>query len=190
MLFDAGEDEGRYEAPLENEKQDQQRRCDEEGAGRDNAPGRARLGPRGERGEADIGKSQISIDIAARITKIHRWADGDDAPLGFSTRHPVGLPRRGQLGERWAHIRARDVSDFREYIRHGGEEFVFVLGGSLELRFEDGKVFRLEPGDSLYFDSALGHVYLTTSEEDAEVLVRTPYSIRYGAPSPPCAGGE
>lgn len=35
--------------------------------------------------------------------------------------------------------------------RHGGEEFVFVLRGSLELHFEDGKVFSLNPGDSLYF---------------------------------------
>src|SRR5471030_825367 len=70
-----------------------------------------------------------------------------------------------------AHIRARDVSDFPEYIRHAGEEFVFVLGGSVELRFEDGKAFTLEPGDSLYFDSAVGHVYVTTSKDDAEVLV-------------------
>jgi transcriptional regulator with XRE-family HTH domain len=70
-----------------------------------------------------------------------------------------------------ARIRARDVSDFPEYIRHAGEEFVFLLGGALELHFENGKVFRLEPGDSLYFDSALGHVYITTSKEDAEVLV-------------------
>ena len=70
-----------------------------------------------------------------------------------------------------AHIRARDVADFPEYIRHAGEEFVFVLGGSVELRFEDGKAFTLEPGDSLYFDSAVGHVYVTTSKDDAEVLV-------------------
>jgi len=39
------------------------------------------------------------------------------------------------------------------------------------LRFEDSKVFTLEPGDSLYFDSAVGHVYVTTSQDDAEVLV-------------------
>src|SRR5471032_1783372 len=47
-----------------------------------------------------------------------------------------------------AHIRARDVSDFPEYIRHAGEEFVFVLGGSLDLHFEDGKMFTLGPDDS------------------------------------------
>jgi hypothetical protein len=69
-----------------------------------------------------------------------------------------------------AHIRARSVEDFPDYIRHPGEEFVFVLGGKLELRFENGDVFQLSPGDSLYFDSAVGHVYLSASKEDAEVL--------------------
>lgn len=70
-----------------------------------------------------------------------------------------------------AHIRARAVSDFPEYIRHSGEEFVFLLGGKLELRFENGKSFKLTPGDSLYFDSSVGHVYLSLGDEDAEVLV-------------------
>jgi transcriptional regulator with XRE-family HTH domain len=70
-----------------------------------------------------------------------------------------------------AHIRARRLEDFPDYIRHSGEEFVFLLKGELELRFEDGAVFRLEAGDSLYFDSGVGHVYLSASEEEAEVLV-------------------
>jgi mannose-6-phosphate isomerase-like protein (cupin superfamily)/DNA-binding XRE family transcriptional regulator len=69
-----------------------------------------------------------------------------------------------------AHIRARSVDDFPDYIRHPGEEFVFVLGGEIELRFENGQAFRLAPGDSLYFDSAVGHVYLSVSEEPAEIL--------------------
>ena len=70
-----------------------------------------------------------------------------------------------------AHVRARKLSDFPDYIRHSGEEFVFLLNGSLELRFETGAVFHLKPGDSLYFDSAVGHVYLSTGKKPAEVLV-------------------
>ena len=66
-----------------------------------------------------------------------------------------------------AHIRARSVDDFPDYIRHPGEEFVFVLGGEIELRFENGEAFRLAPGDSLYFDSAVGHVYLSVSSRAA-----------------------
>ncbi|RQR51602.1 helix-turn-helix domain-containing protein [Burkholderia sp. Bp9140] len=74
------------------------------------------------------------------------------------------VPMRG-------HVRARKLSDFPDYIRHSGEEFVFLLQGSLELRFETGAVFQLKPGDSLYFDSSVGHVYLSTGKAPAEVLV-------------------
>jgi len=70
-----------------------------------------------------------------------------------------------------AHVRARALSDFPDFIRHAGEEFVFLLAGMLELRFENGKVFTLKPGDSLYFDSSVGHVYISVGDEDAEVLV-------------------
>lgn len=70
-----------------------------------------------------------------------------------------------------SHVHARKLADFPDYIRHSGEEFVFLLKGELELRFEDGNVFRLEQGDSLYFDSGVGHVYLSIGDEDAEVLV-------------------
>ena len=70
-----------------------------------------------------------------------------------------------------AHVRARALADFPDYIRHAGEEFVFLLAGVLELRFENGKVFKLSPGDSLYFDSSVGHVYISVGDADAEVLV-------------------
>ncbi|WP_233850077.1 helix-turn-helix domain-containing protein [Paraburkholderia sp. HD33-4] len=74
------------------------------------------------------------------------------------------VPMRG-------HVRARKLSDFPDYIRHSGEEFVFLLQGALELRFETGAVFALKQGDSLYFDSSVGHVYLSTGKKPAEVLV-------------------
>jgi transcriptional regulator with XRE-family HTH domain len=70
-----------------------------------------------------------------------------------------------------AHVRARSLADFPDYIRHSGEEFVFLLQGGLELRFENGTAYALKPGDSLYFDSSVGHVYLSTGQGDAEVLV-------------------
>lgn len=69
-----------------------------------------------------------------------------------------------------ARIHARSPKDFADYIRHGGEEFVFVLRGALELHFEDGKVFSLNPGDSLYFDSSVGHAYVSAGKEEAEAL--------------------
>jgi transcriptional regulator with XRE-family HTH domain len=37
-----------------------------------------------------------------------------------------------------------------DYVNHGGEDFFFVLKGALEIDM-DGKIFRLEDGDSIYF---------------------------------------
>jgi mannose-6-phosphate isomerase-like protein (cupin superfamily)/lambda repressor-like predicted transcriptional regulator len=70
-----------------------------------------------------------------------------------------------------SHIRARELADFPDFIRHAGEEFVFLLSGSLRLHFENGSEFTLAPGDSLYFDSSVGHIYLSVGEQDAQVLV-------------------
>ena len=74
------------------------------------------------------------------------------------------VPSRGR-------IKARSIDAFPDYIRHAGEQFVFVLAGALRLCFEDGTSFPLAAGDSLYFDSGVGHAYLTTSRRDADVLV-------------------
>lgn len=70
-----------------------------------------------------------------------------------------------------AHIRAQKLEDFPDYIRHAGEEFVFVLSGNLLLQFENGTAFRLTPGDSLYFDSGVGHVYLSEHEDGVDAVV-------------------
>jgi len=47
--------------------------------------------------------------------------------------------------------------------RHPGEEFLFVLSGELQVTV-DGEAYRLEEGDSLYFDSALPHSLSSLTE--------------------------
>jgi transcriptional regulator with XRE-family HTH domain len=124
--------------------------------------------------DALFGRTRPMLKTASRPMTPSFTASGAQA-IYDTPNYEYGMLANELTGKRMvpmrAHIRARDVSDFPEYIRHAGEEFVFVLAGSLELCFEDGKVFRLEPGDSLYFDSAVGHVYVSASKEDAEVLV-------------------
>ena len=67
-------------------------------------------------------------------------------------------------------IVARDVSEFDEWIRHGGEEFMFILSGTLTLYTEHYRPLAMKPGDSVYYDSGMGHGCVSTSEEDAQVL--------------------
>jgi transcriptional regulator with XRE-family HTH domain len=67
-------------------------------------------------------------------------------------------------------VHARAVNGPEDFARHPGEEFVYVLTGSIDVHFDDGQVMRLERGDSLYFDSRIGHAYVSVSRHLAKVI--------------------
>jgi len=69
-----------------------------------------------------------------------------------------------------ATITARDISEFETWIRHAGEEFMYVLSGELTFISEHYRPLPMKAGDSLYYDSGMGHGCISTSEEDAQVL--------------------
>ncbi len=68
-------------------------------------------------------------------------------------------------------IKAHEIKDFREYVTHPGEEFLYLLSGVLDVCIKGRDPVRLTPGDSLYFDSALEHLYVSASPENARILV-------------------
>jgi len=65
-------------------------------------------------------------------------------------------------------IRARTMAEFTEefggLIRHPGEEFTFIVEGELDFHSELYAPVRLRAGDSIYFDSEMGHAYLKASD--------------------------
>ncbi|WP_298908149.1 XRE family transcriptional regulator [uncultured Aliiroseovarius sp.] len=67
-------------------------------------------------------------------------------------------------------VTAREVSEYDDWVRHNGEEFMFVLSGELTLVTEHYRPLHLGPGDSVYYDARMGHGLISTSEEDAKVL--------------------
>ena len=67
-------------------------------------------------------------------------------------------------------VHARRIEGPEDYARHEGEEFVYVLSGAVEVYFETGEVVKLAKGDSLYFDSRVGHAYISTSRQLARTL--------------------
>lgn len=71
----------------------------------------------------------------------------------------------------WGRIDARKLEEFGDFVRHPGQEFVMVLSGSVRIQFETGESIALKPQESAYFDSAVGHVYLSTSRKPAELVV-------------------
>ncbi|BCG97204.1 MULTISPECIES: helix-turn-helix domain-containing protein [unclassified Mesorhizobium] len=68
------------------------------------------------------------------------------------------------------YIRARSIDDFAEIKGHFGEEFFYVMSGEVMLYTEHYAPVRLLPGDSSYYDSAMGHALVSVSEDDALIL--------------------
>lgn len=58
---------------------------------------------------------------------------------------------------------AEFVAEFGALIRHPGEEFTYVIEGELEFHSELYAPVRLRAGDSIYFDSDMGHAYVKAS---------------------------
>jgi transcriptional regulator with XRE-family HTH domain len=67
-------------------------------------------------------------------------------------------------------IRARSLEEFGDMIQHPGEEFVYVLKGKLELHTSIYAPVVLEEGDSIYFDSDMGHAYIAAGPGPCIVL--------------------
>ena len=68
-------------------------------------------------------------------------------------------------------IVARERDQFPDFVRHPGQEFVVVLSGRVRIEFETGEIIELGRHESAYFDSGIGHIYLSLGRTDAQVLV-------------------
>ncbi len=69
-----------------------------------------------------------------------------------------------------ARIRARRMEEFDGWVRHDGEEFLYVLTGIVRLYTEFYEPVELKRGDSAYYDASMGHNVVSVSEEDATIL--------------------
>jgi transcriptional regulator with XRE-family HTH domain len=67
-------------------------------------------------------------------------------------------------------IRARDFNAYAEWVRHDGEEFLLVLEGEVCFYSEFYEPVNLAVGDSVYYEASMGHVLISISEEDAQIL--------------------
>ena len=69
-----------------------------------------------------------------------------------------------------ARVRARKMDEFEGWVRHDGEEFLYVLTGTIKLFTEFYEPIEMRRGDSAYYDATMGHNVVSTSEEDATIL--------------------
>lgn len=69
-----------------------------------------------------------------------------------------------------AMIRSRKLAETNGLLKHEGEEFTYVLEGTLELHTELYEPLVLPTGGSVYFDGTMGHAYVSIGETPAKVL--------------------
>ena len=67
-------------------------------------------------------------------------------------------------------IRAHDIVEFGELLRHKGEEFIYVLEGTIEVHLQFYTPVTLTTGQGVYLDSAMGHAYTAKGCDGAVVL--------------------
>ena len=69
-----------------------------------------------------------------------------------------------------ADVQARSLEAFGEMLTHEGEEFTFVLEGTLEFHSEQYTPVLLRAGESVYFDSGMPHAYVAVSDVPCRIL--------------------
>lgn len=74
-------------------------------------------------------------------------------------------------------LHARSVQAFDGLLSHAGEEFSFVIEGVVELHTELYTPLRLKAGESVFFDSNIGHAYLNAGEGTARILTIASSSV-------------
>lgn len=67
-------------------------------------------------------------------------------------------------------VKAHSIEEFGELLRHGGEEFIYVLDGVIEVHTEYYNPVTLQAGESIYLDSGMGHAYISIGEKNASIL--------------------
>jgi transcriptional regulator with XRE-family HTH domain len=94
------------------------------------------------------------------------------AGSGLHVQEPRLLSRTGPdvLMEAYHYVLQPD-EDEMEWFEHDGEDFVYVVSGSIGIEFDDGEISLLAAGDSLHHAGTTPHRWLLQGNEPAEVLI-------------------
>ena len=119
-------------------------------------------------GSGANGASAVGLSGRRCITRA-----GEGKVIGTETYDHI-YPAADLLNKRFvpivADIKARSIDEFGELIRHPGEEWAYVLEGAIELHSDLYAPLLLRVGDSIYFDSGMGHAYVAAAQGRCRVL--------------------
>lgn len=114
------------------------------------------------------GPPQKSVIGRRSVTRKHEGQSIDTPAYGH--RYLAADLRSKSFIPVVAEIKIRSLQEFGELVTHAGEEFAYILEGSVDLYTALYAPVRLNVGDSIYFDSAMGHAYIAVSEGACRVL--------------------
>lgn len=117
--------------------------------------------PAGPQGAAQH-SSVRSITRAGEGTRV-------DSPGGSYTYQAYDVLKKN-LTPMIAEIRARSLEEFGPFHRHSGEEFIYVIEGELAFYSDTYTPAYLKQGDTLYFDSGMGHAYVSVGDGPCRIL--------------------
>ena len=124
--------------------------------------------------EVDISQLFTPVHKPASITgrrSINKVGDGDlVVTRNYDYLYLSGDVTRKKFIPMVTEIHARSIEEFGELIRHGGEEFIYVLEGKLEVHTELYAPIVLSAGESAYIDSTMGHAYVAHGAARCRVL--------------------
>ena len=112
----------------------------------------------------------MNNQINGRLT--HTKAGEGQSHVTVTYEHELlanNLSKKRMLPYR-AVVHARSMDEFEGWVRHDGEEFLYVLSGVIRLYTEFYEPIELSRGDSAYYDASMGHNAVTLSAEDATIL--------------------
>jgi transcriptional regulator with XRE-family HTH domain len=117
------------------------------------------------------GDMEDAKPVQSARRSVNRAGDGQilDTPMQSLRYLSVDLMNK-QFAPIIGEIKAHSLEEAGEFHRHDGEEFIFVVSGALELHSESYAPLRLQPGESVYFDSGMAHAYVAVGEERCKIL--------------------
>jgi len=102
-------------------------------------------------------KPEVAVQDSGSIPHVARASDDGQIAIAASHRTYKLLSRRAQsLTLEPLLVTIMPGGEMEEAYSHGGEEFCYLLAGRLRY-VVNGKEYRLEPGDSIHFQSSVPH---------------------------------
>jgi transcriptional regulator with XRE-family HTH domain len=149
----------------------------------------------------------LSEGLGVEISQLFRAAADASDKDAFSGRREVGRAGEGDLivtpnydhfylcneivhkglVPMFGKVKHRTLEEFGPLSTHPGEEFTYVLQGTIEVHTKLYRPVVLKRGDYIYLDSTMPHAYLTVGDDEAQILTvctRPEHAIPLAVPTP------